>query len=203
MNPHRALAALVLAAACYPAIAEDTSDTKPTMILGALDTYFEAGRQPTGGWMCGFMVRGNHRSHDDPHTEWDMHIVELRVGDTEAAGVSAATFQVSHHKRTLRAPIAAMSFSIPGDPAVVPVEIRAVPSGDDSVRGEIALDDAHRLLTAMANESRVTAQLRYADQTSERIEIMTGRYGAGGKNSTFENCKRGLLPFYNVRMPTP
>jgi hypothetical protein len=203
MKPRDALAALVLAAAFYPAIAEETSDTKPTITLGALDTYFEGGKTPGGGWFCGFTVRGNHRSHDDPHTEWDMHISEIRLGDTEAAGVSAATFKASHHQRTPRAPITAMSFSIPGDSAPVPVELRDVQSGDDSVRGEIALNDAHRLLTAMANEKTVTAQFHYADQSAERINIMVGYFRGGGKSGMFGECKRGLLPWGPGRMPVP
>jgi len=203
MKTRHALAALVLATGCSAAIAEEASDTKPTVTLGAMDTYFEAGKQPTGAWLCGFRVQGNHRSHDDPHTEWDMHIAEIRVGDSEAAGVSAATFTVSHRNRTPRAAITAMSFSIPKDPVAVPVEIRDVASGDDSVRGEIPLDDAHRLLTAMSNEKSVSAQIRYADQSTERVEIMMGSYGLGGKNSAFEKCKRGLLPWAPGKMPMP
>jgi len=203
MNAYRVLAALALAIACYPAKAEQPATEIPTTTLGGLDTYFEYGKTPAGAFFCGFMVRGNHKSSADPHIEWDMHMAEIRLNDTEAAGVSAATFVVSGHKRTLRSPITELSFSIPKDPAPVPVQIRPVQTGDDSVRGEIPLDDAHRLLTALANDVKVTATLRYADQSAERLVIMVGYFGGMGKNSVLADCQRGLLPWRPGRMPEP
>jgi hypothetical protein len=203
MNSYRALPALALVIACYPALADEPSAAVPTFTLGGLDTNFESIKTPAGAWICGFDIRGNHRSHTDPHTEWDLHISEIRLGDTVAAGVSAATFVVSGHKRTPRAPITGLSFSIPKDPAQVPVDIRPMQTGDDSVRGEIALDDAHRLLTAMANDTNVTAELRYADQSVERLEIIVQSFIGMGKESVFERCNHGRLPWAAYKAPTP
>jgi hypothetical protein len=62
-------------------------------------TNFTKISKPSSQRLCGFAIRGNHRSSANPHVEWDLNIDQIVTPIGMAGGVSAGSFDVIDHKR--------------------------------------------------------------------------------------------------------
>src|SRR5258708_35509478 len=60
--------------------------------------------KPSSKRLCGFAIRGNHRSSANPHVEWDLNIDQIVTPDGTAGGGSAGTIDPLGHKRPPPAP---------------------------------------------------------------------------------------------------
>jgi hypothetical protein len=142
--------------------------------------------------VCGFMITGNHNSHDDPKVEWDINVDEVWRGSERAAGYTAGTFDVLAGKRVARPPIVALSFAIDGLAETIATRIVGSPNADNGIRGQIDLERAQRLFDAFSAEKWITINLTLADQT---VEILRTRgYHEpfhGGRSSPFNRCLAG------------
>lgn len=81
--------------------------------------------KPSSRRLCGFAIRGNHRSSANPHVEWDLNIDQIITPDGTVAGLAAGTFDVMDHKRKPRVPITQLSFTLDGGVDPIVAEIRA------------------------------------------------------------------------------
>ena len=159
------------------------------------DLYFQGGQLNSGAWLCGFHIRGNHRTHDDPHVEWDINIDQVTTGGDTAVGVSAGTFNVANKTRTGRSPITNFTFSIEHDDQVIPTHLFGKPNIDNAIRGAIDTDQAQKLFAAITDAKAITIALTFADNPPELLGFQypadRGKFGI--KNSYIEKCKRGRV----------
>jgi hypothetical protein len=72
--------------------------------------------------LCGFQIRGNHRSRANPRVEWDINVDEIESGADRLGGVTAGAFDVLGHQLKARPPIVDLGFSIEGNPRRFPRE---------------------------------------------------------------------------------
>ena len=160
------------------------------------DLYYVEGKSFNGTLMCGFQVRGNHRTHDDPHVEWDINIDEIITADATAVGVSAGTFNVVQKTRlrTGRSAITVITFSIDHDEKAIEAHIFGQPNRDNAICGALDSDEGRKLFVAIADAKTITISVTYADNSSEllRFQYPQDRH-IGAKNTYLEKCKRGEM----------
>jgi hypothetical protein len=183
-----------------------TASAQNVVKLMMSDVNFSWKRMPNGTAMCGYMILGNHLSHDNPKIEWDINIDEIVQGTTRVVGVSAGTFTVNDKSRTPRSPITELSFTTEDDPTPVAVRFIGGPNSDNGVRGFLELESAMKLLKAISDERDTTANVKYDDGTSEVLQFggyVDRRKFGGGKNSRFEECLRGRTPRIANPRPVP
>jgi hypothetical protein len=152
-------------------------------------------QKPSSTRLCGFSIRGNHRSSANPHVEWDLNIDEIVTPDRSVAGVSAGSFDVTDHKRKPRPPITQLSFSFKGTPDPISAAIKGVPNADNGIVALIESEPASRLFSEFQTMRPIVISLRYADDTTDQLEVRgfrDSRKFGGGKNSYFEECLRGF-----------
>ena len=135
------------------------------------DLYLRGGKLAGGGWTCGFALLGNHRTREDPHIEWDINVEEATGGTQQHASVDAATYEVAHRARTLRAPITTLSFSIEQDPQPIRALLHAPVAQDSAVQGELTAEEADRLFAGIDAGRFITIQLGYQTLPAEAIRI--------------------------------
>jgi hypothetical protein len=145
--------------------------------------------------LCGFQIRGNHRSHDNPRVEWDFNIDQIEVEGGPIAGLTAGVFDVAGHDRKPRPAIVDLSFSVEGDPAPIPAKIVGSPNTDNGIKAALEAQPAYQLFSALGNDAHlVTIELKFADASSATVQIRGNhdwRKFGGGKNSFFDQCLRG------------
>jgi hypothetical protein len=148
--------------------------------------------------VCGFQIRGNHRSHDNPRVEWDFNIDQIEAEGGPIAGVTAGSFDVVGHDRKPRPAIVDLSFSVEGDPEPIPARIVGSPNADNGIKAALEARPAYELFAALgSDEHLVTIALKFADASSATVQIRGNhdwRKFGGGKNSFFEECLRGRRP---------
>ena len=151
--------------------------------------------KPASSRLCGFTIRGNHRSSANPHIEWDLNIDEIVTKDRSVAGVSAGSFAVKDHKRTPRPAIAGLSFTLKDVADPIVAEIHGSPNADNGIMALIERDPASRLFSEFQTIRPIVISMHYADGSEEQIEVRgyrdDRRFG-GGKNSYFNECLRGF-----------
>lgn len=158
-------------------------------------TNFTRISKPSGTRLCGFAIRGNHRSSASPHVEWDLNIDQIVTPVGTAGGVSAGSFDVIGHKRTPRPAMTQMSFILTGMPDPIVADIRGVPNADNGVVALLQPEPASRLFAEFQTEDPIIISLQYADQSSDRLEVRgfcDRRKFGGGTNSYFAQCLRGF-----------
>lgn len=146
--------------------------------------------------LCGFTIRGNHYSHANPHIEWDLNIDQIVTKERSVAGVSAGTFEVTNHKRTARAPITDLSFTLEGSPDPIVAAILGTPNADNGVVALIESEPASRLFTEFQTMRAIVISMRYADGASDQIEVRgfrDNRTTVGDSNSYFNQCIKGFI----------
>ncbi len=161
------------------------------------DIYFQWKPAPKGSAMCGYSVLGNHLSHDNPKTEWDINIDEIVQGNNRAIGVSAGTFTVQDKKRSPRPAITELSFTTQDDPAPVEARLLGAPNSFNGIRAALDFDRGAKLLHSISEDRQIAATLKYGDGTIDVLKFegfRDRRKFGGGKNSPFEECLRGRLP---------
>jgi hypothetical protein len=158
--------------------------------------------------LCGFQIRGNHRSRTIPRTEWDINIDEIDSGTDRIAGITAGAFDVvSGHERKARPPIVDLSFSIEGNPQTIAARIVGAPNADNGIKAVLETESAKQLFSAFSDDAHIlTIALKYADSSSDALQIRGYRdlrkFG-GGKNSMFNECLRGHIPERGIQEPIP
>lgn len=160
--------------------------------------------------MCGFQIRGNHRSRVVPRAEWDLNIDEIVSGEARIAGISAGAFEVTskdeRKDRKPRAPIVALSFTVEGDSQPITARIVGQPTESNAIKAMLESEPAARLFAAFYNAQLITISLNYQDGTSDVLQVRAARdrrkFG-GGKNNYFDECLRGIRPFSNSQRPVP
>ncbi len=157
--------------------------------------------------LCGFQIRGNHRSRANPRVEWDMNIDEIDSGPDRVVGVTAGVFDVVGHQRKARPPIVDFSFSIEGDPQTIPARIVGTPNADNGITAVLETVPARQLFSAFSDDTHIlTITLKYADSSTDVLQIRgyhDQRKFGGGKNSMFNECLRGRMPARGIQMPIP
>jgi len=180
------------------------------VFLSDSDLYFQYRPVQGGAGMCGFQIRGNHRSGRTPRPEWDINIDELVAGGTRIAGISAGAFEVTSNHRKIarkpRAPISALSFALPGDNQPIVATIVGAPNEANAVRAMMEAEPALRLFIALRSGRLITISLTYQDGTGDVLQIRgmsDMRKFGGGQNNYFDECLRGLAPFSNIKQVVP
>lgn len=216
MTAHLTVGALILALA--PAIVA----AQNPVLLSSDDLYFSAAlaKKPvatrTGATdsmanaptvLCGFQIRGNHRSRANPRVEWDMNIDEISTNAGRVAGVTAGVFDVAGHERKARPAIVNLSFSIEGNAQPIPALIVGAPNADNGIKALLETDSADQLFAALSNDAHlITIALTYADSSSDVLQIRANhdwRKFGGEKNSMFNQCLRGHTPVGNIKRAVP
>jgi hypothetical protein len=185
------------------------ASAQDTVKLNMDDISFQWRLISGGSILCGYTIEGNHHGWANPRTEWDINIDEIVQGEIRVAGVSAGSFVLTGKRRTPRPPIIDMVFTTQDDAEPLPVQFVGVPNRDNGVHGSIELGRATKLFAALSNNRRITAALRYADGSSERLQFSgfkDSRKFGGGRNSPFDECLRGRTPYpgapgWTVRIP--
>ena len=161
MSSRRAVSAFILAVA--PAVVAAQS---PVVLLGNDDIYFtfDLAERPSFGTgvsatmvhartrLCGFQIRGNHRSTANPRVEWDMNIDAIHTDAGWTPGIWADAFDVVGAERKPRPPIVDLNFSIDGDNHSIPARLVASPSANNAVRAVLEAEPANRLFSALSGE---------------------------------------------------
>ena len=160
--------------------------------------------------MCGFQIRGNHRSREIPRSEWDLNINKIVAGDRQVDGITAGAFDVltSDRKTTRnpRSPIVSMSFAVKGDSQIIAARIVGAPNADNGIKAMIEPEPATRLYTALLNGKEVQISLSYQDGTSQVLQIhglVDRRKFGRGKNNLLDECLQGRAPYWNIAEPVP
>jgi hypothetical protein len=151
--------------------------------------------KPSSRRLCGFAIRGNHRSSANPHVEWDLNIDQIITPDGTVAGLAAGTFDVMDHKRKPRVPITQLSFTLDGGVDPIVAEIRGVPNVDNGIVALLQPEPAGRLFAAFDTEQVIVISLQYADRSTDQLEVRgfrDRRKFGGGKNSYLNECLRGF-----------
>ena len=167
--------------------------------LESEDVFFQfipAHRSPTANvsGVCGFSIRGNHRSRANPRPEWDINIDEISAGDRHVAGISAGAFEVDGQKRIPKPPIVSIVFAIEHDPEQIPAQIVGSPNSDNAIKAMLDTEPANRLFTAFSDANVIIINLEYAGGASDHLLIRGWHDSARGKNSQFAECMRGFTP---------
>lgn len=156
--------------------------------------------------LCGFSIRGNHRSKADPHTEWDINIDEVVARDARVAGITAGTFDVVGHTRKPRAPIVELTFTIDNGAVPIPAQLVGTPNASNAITAMLETQAAKTLFTALSDQHLVTVSFKYADGSAEQVQFKSwhdqGKF-ATGQNSMFNQCLAGFVPFHNIQSPMP
>ena len=158
-------------------------------------TNMERISKPSTKRLCGFAIRGNHRSSANPHIEWDLNIDQIITPGGTAAGVSAGTFNVMDHKRNPRPAITHLSFTVTGLAEPIVAEIRGVPNANNGIVALLQPEPASQLFAEFQTEHPIVISLEYADSSTEHLEVrgfQDMRKFGGGKNSYFNECLRGF-----------
>ena len=187
-----------------------TAVSAESVFLSSDDLFF-AYRPVIGGrGLCGFQIRGNHRSKKIPRAEWDINIDEIVAGDIRIAGISAGAFNVLSNDRTgtrqPRAPITAFSFVVRGSSDAIAAKIVGSPNAFNAVRGMIDAEPAAGLFKAFYTGQLITISLTYQDATTDSLQLYgmaDRRKFGGGQNNYFAECLRGLAPYTNSSRPIP
>jgi hypothetical protein len=157
--------------------------------------------------LCGFQIRGNHRSRANPRIEWDMNIDEINSDAGRIAGVTAGVFDVVGHERKARPPIVDLSFSIEGSPNAIPARIVGAPNAANGIKAFLDTDSANQLLSAFSDDTHaITISLKYLDNSTDVLQIRgwhDWRKFGGGKNSLLNECLRGYTPVRGLLTPMP
>jgi hypothetical protein len=157
--------------------------------------------------LCGFQIRGNHRSHANPRVEWDINVDEIDSGADRIAGVTAGVFDVVGHERKAHPPIVDLSFSIEGNPQTIAARIVGAPNADNGIKAVLETEPAKQLFSAFSDDTHLlTITLKYADNSSGVLQIRgyhDQRKFGGGKNSMFNDCLRGYMPDRGIQVPLP
>jgi hypothetical protein len=174
---------------------------------GALGAPASGGAPSVTTRLCGFQIRANHRSRANPREEWDINIDEIDSGAERIAGVTAGVFDVVGHERKARPPIVDLSFSIEGNPQTIPARIVGAPNADNGIKAFLQTEPAGQLFEAFSDDTHILSiTLKYADDSSDVLQIRgyhdLRKFG-GGKNSMFNECRRGHLPERGTQMPIP
>lgn len=151
--------------------------------------------KPSSNRLCGFAIRGNHRSSANPHVEWDLNIDQIVTPGGTAGGVAAGTFDVANHKRTARPAITQLSFIVAGVAEPIVAEIRGVPNADNGIVALLQPGPASQLFAEFQTERPIVISLQYADHSTDQLEVRgfrDRREFGGGKNSYFSECLRGF-----------
>ena len=151
--------------------------------------------KPSSKRLCGFAIRGNHRSSANPHIEWDLNIDQVVTPNGTVAGVSAGTFDVTDHKRKPRAPITELSFTLRGVANPIVAEIRGAPNADNGIVALLQPEPASRLFAEFQTEQPILISLQYADRNADQLEVRgfrDRRKFGGGNNSYFSQCLQGF-----------
>lgn len=151
--------------------------------------------KPSSKRLCGFAIRGNHRSHANPHVEWDLNIDQIVTPGRTAAGVSAGTFEVANHKRTPRSPITQLSFTLHGVADPIVAEIQGVPNAANGIVALIQSQPAARLFSEFQTDRYILISMKYADGSTDQLRLRgfsDKRPSAGRNNTYFDECLRGF-----------
>jgi hypothetical protein len=160
-----------------------------------LGSRIASSSKPSSNRLCGFSIRGNHRSRANPHVEWDLNIDEIVTPDRTVAGVSAGTFDVTDHKRKPRPPITQLSFALQGVADPIIAEIQGAPNADNGVVALLEPEPASRLFAEFQTMRPIVISLRYSDGSTDQLEVRgwrDNRKFGGGKNSYLNECLRGF-----------
>jgi hypothetical protein len=160
--------------------------------LGSNSTHIA---KPSDNRLCGFAIRGNHRSRANPHVEWDLNIDQIIIRNGAAGGVSAGTFEVTHGTRKPRPAITQLSFMLADAAEPVVAQIRGEPNADNGIVALLPAESAGRLFAEFQTDRTILISLRYADNNTEQLEVRgfrDRREFGGGKNSYFAECLRGF-----------
>lgn len=166
--------------------------------LDSDDVYFQF-TQHSVPQMCGFTIRGNHRSRDNPHTEWDLNIDQITGGGRTIAGISAGAFEVDGRKRIPKPPIVGLAFFIEDDPEPIPARIVGQPNPANGIRAALETDPANKLFKAFSDSDVIKINLEYQGGSSDQLIIRGWHDSERGKNSLFNQCLRGNTPTGNAR----
>jgi hypothetical protein len=157
--------------------------------------------------LCGFQIRGNHKSHANPRVEWDFNIDQIAANGGWVAGVTAGAFDVTGHDRKARPPITDLTFSIEGHAQPISARIVGTPNADNGIKAFLEADAAGRLLTAFSDDSHlITIALKYSDGSTEMLQIRgwhDWRKFSGGKNTLLNECLRGYTLQPELPRPVP
>lgn len=150
--------------------------------------------------MCGFHIEGNHLSSDIPRPEWDLNIDQLPADGTIVVGVSAGAFTVTskdrHQDRQPRPPIAALTFTVAGNPDPISTHIVGQPSAVNAIRGIIDSDAGARLFSAFYDAQPITISIGYQDGTTDQLLLENWkdhRKFASDKNGYLHQCQEGMI----------
>jgi hypothetical protein len=157
-------------------------------------TNFTRINKPSSKRLCGFAIRGNHRSSANPHVEWDLNIDQIVTPIGTAGGVSAGSFDVTDHKRKPRPAITQLSFAVAGMAPIV-ADIRGVPNADNGIVALLQPEPASRLFDEFQTERPIVISMQYADSSADQIEVRgfrDRRKFGGGSNSYFNQCLQGF-----------
>jgi hypothetical protein len=157
--------------------------------------------------LCGFQIRGNHRSRANPRVEWDMNIDQIESDAGPIAGVTAGAFDVVGRERRARPPIVDLEFSIEGNPQAIPARIVGTPNASNGIKAVLETESANQLFSAFSDDTHtITIALKYLDNSSDVLEIRGWRgwreFG-NGRNSLFKECLRGYTPVRGTLRPVP
>jgi len=157
--------------------------------------------------LCGFQIRGNHRSRANPREEWDINIDEIETGADRIAGVTAGVFDVIGQQRKARPAIVDLSFSIEGNPQTIQARIVGAPNSDNGIKAFLDMELANQLFSAISDDTHIfSITLKYADNSSDVLQIRgyhDWRKFGGGKNSMFNECLHGHMPPRGIQVPIP
>lgn len=163
-------------------------------LAGGIGASSHSVNKPANKRLCGFVINGNHRSRANPHVEWDLNIDQIITPGLTVAGVSAGTFDVTDHKRKPRSPITQLSFTLHAQDPVI-AEIRGIPNAANGIVALIQPEPARRLFAEFQSERPIVISLKYADQSTEQLEVIGFRdrrmFGAA-HNTYFEECLQGF-----------
>jgi hypothetical protein len=158
-------------------------------------TKLQKNDKPSPTHLCGYEIRGNHRSRQNPHVEWDFNIDEIVASGQTVAGVSAGAFTVEGHKRAPLPPITHLQFTLTDAAEPVVAEIQGSPNRDNGIVALIRTQPAGRLFTELQTINPVIISLRFADGSATELEmrgIRDEREFGKGKNTYFYECLRGF-----------
>jgi hypothetical protein len=158
------------------------------------DLYLHGGRLASGAWGCGFAILANHRTREDPHVEWDINVEQVNNGILIRTAVTAASFTVTRKARSLRALAGGLSFVIDQDPDPIRVHATDAANSDGTLRGELASDDANRLLAAVGAGSFVTILVGMQAQPAESLRFHFVRDTAVPAQDVFTELCRPAPP---------
>jgi hypothetical protein len=154
------------------------------------DLYLRGGTLAGGGWTCGFVILGNHRTREDPHVEWDINVQEATSSGQAHASVSAATYEVAHRSRLLREPVTSLSFAIEQDPQEIRAQLHGPAAADNAVQGELSAAEAGRLFAGLDAGRFITIQLAYETLPAEAIRVhFVADAGTPGGNPMSALCR--------------